>query len=132
VAAVRKEFNDVLLGPLPPEALAALETVTPTEVKGPDGKVSIKLAAVTTRKNWWLLHMSAKYPFIAKAACRLLSMHATSCAAERNWSAWGRTFTALRNTLSLKRAQQLIFIKANFDLNTYCVNSSQKLIDLSV
>ncbi|KAJ9525866.1 hypothetical protein QJQ45_009262 [Haematococcus lacustris] len=34
---------------------------------------------------------------------------------ERNWSAWGRLYTAARNRLGMERAKKLIFIKANAD-----------------
>ncbi|GFH26458.1 hypothetical protein HaLaN_24610, partial [Haematococcus lacustris] len=37
-------------------------------------------------------------------------------ASERNWSAWGRLYTAARNRLGKKlHAKELIFIKANAD-----------------
>ena len=43
----------------------------------------------------------------------MLCIHTTSCAAERCWSAWGRTFTKLRSSLDLEAAQRMIYIKAN-------------------
>jgi hypothetical protein len=36
---------------------------------------------------------SKHFPVISAAAVRLLSMHATTAAAERTWSSYGRTFT---------------------------------------
>ena len=42
-----------------------------------------------------------------------MSCHVSSCAAERNGSAWGRTYTSLRNRLSMEKAEQLMFVKAN-------------------
>ncbi len=41
---------------------------------------------------------------MAKAARRLLAVHVTTAAAERNWSVWGRTYTNIRNALSIDRA----------------------------
>eukprot|EP00983_Pelagomonas_calceolata_P119306 1160590-Pelagomonas_calceolata.AAC.13 len=34
-------------------------------------------------------------------------------AAERNWSAWRRTYTALHNQLSRETAEMLVYTKAN-------------------
>ncbi len=56
---------------------------------------------------------TSPYPLFSTAAMRLLSCHASSCAAERNWSAWGRTYTGLRNKLEQPTAEKMIFIKAN-------------------
>jgi hypothetical protein len=42
-----------------------------------------------------------------------LSLHASSCSAERNWSAWGRSFVPLRNRLSHAVAEKMIFVKGN-------------------
>jgi hypothetical protein len=35
---------------------------------------------------------------------RLLSMHATSCASERNWSLWGSLYTQARNRQAITYA----------------------------
>jgi hypothetical protein len=64
------------------------------------------------RRGLWIRAANV-YPLFAAAAMRLLSCHASSCAAERNWSAWGRTYDSLRNKLSMEKAEQLIFLKAN-------------------
>ena len=37
----------------------------------------------------------------------------TSAAAERNWSAWGRTYTDQRSNLSIATAEKLVYVKAN-------------------
>jgi len=47
------------------------------------------------------------------AANKLLSAHATSCAAERNWSAWGCIYTSLRNSLGIETAEKLVLVKVN-------------------
>jgi len=64
-------------------------------------------------RNFWLCKTENKFPLLAVAANKLLSAHATSAAAERNWSAWGRTYTALRNRLSIETAEKLVYVKAN-------------------
>jgi hypothetical protein len=69
-------------------------------------------AAVERRRRWWVT-MRQKYPRLAQAAKRLLEMHVTSAAAERNWSAWGRQFMALRSGMKLSTGEMLIYIQAN-------------------
>ena len=66
--------------------------------------------AMHLRRNLWL-QASEQYPLFAAAAVRLMSCHASSCAADRNWSAWGCTYTSLRNRLSKEKAEQLILVK---------------------
>ena len=56
----------------------------------------------------------AKFPLTAAAANKLLSAHVTTGAAERNWSAWGRTYINTRNRLDIATAQKLIYVKANY------------------
>jgi hypothetical protein len=60
-----------------------------------------------------LIKAGAQFPYLNKAAVRLLSMHASTAAAERNWSAWGRVYTSLRNRLSLETAEKMVYVKAN-------------------
>ncbi|KAJ9534348.1 hypothetical protein QJQ45_016045, partial [Haematococcus lacustris] len=60
-------------------------------------------------------------------ASRLLGVHATSAASERNWSAWGRLFTSARTRLTLERAKMLIYIKANAGLGARRSNEAQLL-----
>eukprot|EP00798_Chlamydomonas_sp_ICE-L_P008165 gene8165-1419_t len=62
------------------------------------------LSPVDRRRNFW-----------KHAGVRLLSLHASSCAAERNWSTWGRMYTKLRSNLSHQMAEKLIFIKSNYE-----------------
>ena len=81
-----------------------------------DGKVV--LASITVRRNFWKRFMFRNFPAWASAADRLLCLHATSCAAERNWSAWGRTFTKLRSSLDLEAAHRMIYIKANLRIGS--------------
>ena len=59
---------------------------------------------------------------IARAYRRSLCCHPTSCAAERNWSLWGRVFMASRSTLALERGRKLI---------SFCYNQRARHSDLS-
>jgi hypothetical protein len=47
-----------------------------------DGTVAV--AAVEERVTWWMLFAADAYPLLAKAAGKLLGMHVTTCAPERN------------------------------------------------
>jgi hypothetical protein len=51
-------------------------------------------------------------PELQAVAVRLLSVHATSAATERNWSLWGRMYCAARSSLGMQRAKALIAICA--------------------
>jgi hypothetical protein len=64
------------------------------------------------RRNFWTQTMPT-FPILTSVAQRLLSLHVTTGAAERNWSVWGNVYTSLRNRLSLEQAKMGIFIKAN-------------------
>jgi hypothetical protein len=72
-----------------------------------------KLAPLIDRISWWEAAADDGYPLVAKAAVKLLSCHATSCASERNWSLWGNVFTKARTNLALERGKKLIAIRHN-------------------
>jgi hypothetical protein len=44
-----------------------------------------------------------KYPLLSEVALRVMSVHPTSAAPERNWSLWGRVYTS---ALGLERAKK--------------------------
>jgi hypothetical protein len=73
----------------------------------------VVLVSMALRRNFWKRVASKQVPLLAAAATRLMPLHASSCAAERNWSAWGRNYTALRNALSKETADKCIYIKSN-------------------
>lgn len=54
----------------------------------------------------------SEVPELRNVALRLLSAHATSASAERNWSLWGRIYSAARSSLGMERAKALIAICA--------------------
>ena len=70
-------------------------------------------------RNFWLVKAAPQFPLLAVAANKLLSAHCTTAAAERNWSAWGRTYTNLRNRLSIETAEKLVYVKANMPEQWY-------------
>ena len=88
----------------------------------------IRVVAVSDRRALWN-NLAVKFPYVTKAARRLLSLHTTSCASERNWSAWGRIFNdKLRNGLDVERAMKIIFIKANYDLGARLGGAGEVLV----
>ena len=83
---------------------------------------------ISDRRALWD-HLADGFPYVTKAARRLLSLHATSCAAERNWSAWGRIYNdKLRNGLSVERAKKIIFINANYNLDARQSSAGETLV----
>jgi hypothetical protein len=46
------------------------------------------IIGVSTRRKLWEVDLAGKLPILSKAARRLMSLHATSCGPERNWSEW--------------------------------------------
>ena len=52
------------------------------------------------------------YKALAPIALRVLSLHATSCAPERNWSLLGQLYRKNRSRLGIRRAEKLVFISS--------------------
>ena len=50
---------------------------------------------------------------LSRVAAKLLCMHHTACACERNWSAWGQMYTKLRFKMAVERARKLIYVHGN-------------------
>jgi hypothetical protein len=75
---------------------------------------TMRVVPAGERRFFWEEHMSREgFPFLAEVASRALSMHATSCAPERNWSLWGNVYTKARNRLAVTKAEKLIYIRMN-------------------
>jgi hypothetical protein len=105
VEAVEKEMRELDLGEEWPGTMADLARQ--------QAAAGAKEVPIVMRRNFWARKASSHVPLTARAAVKLLSMHATSAAAERNWSAWGRNYTSLRNNLNMETAEKLIYAKAN-------------------
>jgi hypothetical protein len=78
------------------------------------------VAAVKMRIGFWKCFGHTNYPFLSEVAQRVMSVHPTSAATERNWSLWGRVCTSARNALGLERAKKMI---------TFCFNDRAKAVD---
>ncbi|KAJ9510839.1 hypothetical protein QJQ45_027748, partial [Haematococcus lacustris] len=77
------------------------------------------LADMDSRRAFWSVTAAEQFPILAKAAVRLLSVHVSTAAAERNWSVWTSIYrNALRNSLSVEQAEKLVYVKANAKYET--------------
>ena len=87
--------------------------------------------SIEMRRGWWSNKGPLSgFPLIAEAALRLLSMHATSCAPERNWSQWGLLYSKMRANLSLDVGEKMIFIKGNSGMGGNAGDDVEVLLDV--
>ena len=70
-------------------------------------------------RNFWIIKAAKDFPKLAFAANKLQSAHTTTAAAERNWSAWGRTYTSLHANFSLETAEKAVYVKAKMPEKWY-------------
>jgi hypothetical protein len=83
------------------------------DYEAPSSQIQILSGKPVHLRNFWVSLAAKQFPMLSVAARQLLTLHVTTAAAERNWSAWGRLYTALRNQLGLEKAEKMVFIKAN-------------------
>jgi hypothetical protein len=76
-----------------------------------NGKVVI--AAVDKRQNVWSNFLSGQVPALSEVALWLMSMHASACSSERNWTRWGLLFAKSRAAFSMEVAEQIVFVAEN-------------------
>ncbi|KAJ9509637.1 hypothetical protein QJQ45_011365 [Haematococcus lacustris] len=86
---------------------AAFQIVADTRTDE-DGKTTT--ACISVRRGLWTFQGARHFPNLRQAAIRLLSMHVTTAAAERNWSSWGNTY---KSQLNVATAEKMVYIKAN-------------------
>jgi hypothetical protein len=72
----------------------------------------IKVADVAMRRTFVGKMADWGFPSVAKAGVRLLSMHATSAAAERANSAYGSTYTSDRANLKRETADMIVRVRS--------------------
>ena len=66
------------------------------------------------RRGVWTEILSKEgFPLVAQCAERLMCMHASAAASERNWSVWGQIYTKYRTRLELKKGEKLAYIRGN-------------------
>ncbi|KAJ9510165.1 hypothetical protein QJQ45_015641, partial [Haematococcus lacustris] len=119
-AEARRELRRFESGTWHPEMTrVANDIMSMAEAGERDGRAVTIIAPASQRLTWWQLLAQPHFPALAKAALRLLSVHVSTCAAERNWSAWGRLFAdALRSSMDMATAEKLVFIQTNDELAT--------------
>ena len=63
--------------------------------------------------HWWRAHFMHVAPKLAALAARVLDVPASSAAAERVWSSFGRVQTDFRNRLAPDRLHKLVYVSFN-------------------
>jgi hypothetical protein len=102
------------LMPLPKKFESLYEVCSSREEVVEGKKIKILITPASNRRGLWTNRLSKNgYPLLALCADRLLSMHATSAASERNWSVWGHIFTKYRTRLGLTKGEMLVYIRGN-------------------
>jgi hypothetical protein len=114
---VQEEMDKLELEPWPEELqsmalrMAGRRTTLVTAAANELNKIVPVSAA--RRTGLWTVYFAVLFPLLAKAAVKLLAIHVTSGAAERNWSKWGQVYgNARRNRLEIDKAAKLVSIMA--------------------
>lgn len=108
--------------------LAGAEIVKKQPVEGTPGRFTFENGTQIRRAMWSGNGALAKaYPTLSFVARRMLSLHATSCAPERNWSHWGRMYRKDRSLLGVRRAEKLIFLSSQAKLSHKQLKSVETL-----
>ncbi|GLC42279.1 hypothetical protein PLESTM_001312000 [Pleodorina starrii] len=114
MAVLFAEWGLILLMDVPEECSDYMPTlVRRTEVTVGE-QTKVEIAGLPLRLKFWRLYMASTYPALAYVANRVLRLHATTCAAERDWSLWGRDLSQKAQ----ERAEKLTYVRQNDDSNT--------------
>lgn len=100
------EFKDERCGEAAADYVKAVQ-----KVKVGEGGVKA-VVPIERRKQVWQ-QLQKQFPLLVKVAKRVLSLHATSCALERNWSRWRWVYRENRSRLLLERAEKMIFVSTH-------------------
>ncbi|KAJ9506944.1 hypothetical protein QJQ45_016537 [Haematococcus lacustris] len=111
LGAARRELTLLTLGDWPTDMKSSVEAIVAETRTDEDGKTTT--ACISVRSGFWTFLGARCFPNLRQAAVRLLAMHVTTAAAERNWSSWGNTYNAGRSQLNVATAEKMVFIKAN-------------------
>ncbi|KAJ9534759.1 hypothetical protein QJQ45_013120 [Haematococcus lacustris] len=111
LGAARRELTLLTLGDWPTDMKSSVEANVAETRTDEDGKTTT--ACISVRSGFWTFLGARCFPNLRLAAVRLLAMHVTTAAAERNWSSWGNTYNAGRSQLNVPTAENMVFIKAN-------------------
>ncbi|RZR97863.1 hypothetical protein BHM03_00027107 [Ensete ventricosum] len=69
--------------------------------------------------EWWI-QFGGDAPHLRKVAIRILSQTTTSSGCERNWSTFALIHTKVRNRLSYRRLEKLVYVHYNMRLRLQC------------
>ncbi|KAJ9505883.1 hypothetical protein QJQ45_017301 [Haematococcus lacustris] len=111
LGAARRELTLLTLGDWPTDMKSSVEAIVAETRTDEDGKTTT--ACIRVRSGFWTFLGARCFPNLRQAAVRLLAMHVTTAAAERNWSSWGNTYNVGRSQLNVATAEKMVFIKAN-------------------
>ena len=89
----------------------------------------MEVAPVHARTGVWKKNGATLWPELAKVAIKLMGMHPSSASTERNWSLWGRVYTAARNALSLDRARKIITFCFNYRAQKASMADTDSILD---
>jgi hypothetical protein len=116
------EWDELLLRNLPGDS-SCVRAFTRCAARTEDVTGRIMVADVELRRNVWVNFLRRGknaagqtvdlYPSLADIAVVYMSVHATACAPERNWSKWGNLYDKKRNALDIQRGKQIIFLQEN-------------------
>jgi hypothetical protein len=84
---------------------------------------SVRIEPTHKRRAVWVNFLKDKCPNLASVAERLMSMHATACASERNWSKWGLLFAKNRASFSGAVSEKIVFVCENSPDKSACVDA---------
>jgi hypothetical protein len=85
------------------------------------------------RMVWSELARAGNHTFVPRFANQLLSLHATSCRPERNWSVWRAAYGDNCSRLQVEKAAKMIFISSQARLKRKdLVDDSTKDLDLLI
>lgn len=104
-SAAQMEFMELRVHGLPEHYMEAMKETVVTE-KG----VELVVTLQRRRLVWELEYAKSKFPNLRHIALRVLALHATSCAPERNWSKWRWVYRENRARLEVERAEKMIFL----------------------
>ena len=113
-----REFDRFMLGCWKEETKAYLDAATQrTDLPPQDANEPFRvvLAPIEMRRSWWTTQAFGEFELLAEAADRLLSAHASTAAAERNWSKWRRVIPPNRSTLGKDLGEQMVATAHNLN-----------------
>jgi hypothetical protein len=104
-------------GQQPLRDLVTCQLVEYRDGTGPFADVTIFASASTLPAHkWWRVFGRAAAPELAKIAVKVLAQVASSSCCERNWSTFSFIHSKLRNRMSVKLAEDLVYIHSNMKL----------------